>query len=110
MLTTIHVDDNWNNVLFPGQPLQNGNLVDNSNDTINPGGVSGIFGSDAFGTSVDGADAAYSTISAAIQAAAANDTVELLEGTYLESDIVIDRPLTLKGAAESGRDPLDHRS
>jgi hypothetical protein len=95
---TAYVNDNWVNVTDPGNPVQINDVVVNSLDSINPGGIIATYGVDAFGT-VDGTSVASAKlIYDAIQALDAGGDLNILEGTYQESDIVIDRPMTLTGA------------
>ncbi|REK11217.1 MAG: hypothetical protein DWQ37_14910, partial [Planctomycetota bacterium] len=95
---TVYVNDNWVNATDPGNPVEVGDFVTNSNDTINPGGIFAEYGVDAFGTvdgtSVGGVDKIFD----AIQATDAGGTLNLLEGTYTESDVVIDRAMNFIGA------------
>jgi len=106
MLSVSYVNDNWYNLDNPGMAPQLGDQVTNLYDSINPGLIEAIYGFNAFGSTLhfDEFDGPVylslpgaSLIHDAIQSAAPGDTVQLLDGTFVESDIVIDRPLTLAG-------------
>jgi hypothetical protein len=98
LAATVYHNDNWVNVSDPGNPVEMFDVVVNSADTINTGGVVGVYGSDAFGTvdgtSLPGAKLIYD----ALVATDSGGQLNILEGTYTESDIVIDRPLSVVGA------------
>jgi hypothetical protein len=99
LVATIYVNDNWVNVTDPGNPVQVNDVVVNSLDAVNPGGIIATYGTDAFGT-VDGTSVAgFSLIYDAIQAVDSGGQINLLDGTYTESDIVIDKPLIFQGAS-----------
>ncbi len=104
LLTTspVYVNDNWVNLSNPGIAPVFGDLVTNSNDTINTGTVTVFYGIDGFGATVDGTGAGYGLIHDAIQSVDSGGTLRILEGTYVESDIVIDRPLVVEGAGQTG--------
>ena len=89
---TSYVNDNWVVItdVDTSGTLTAGDTVRNDNDTINPGSVVGVFGTDAF-----------STINDAIANTVAFGTVTVLEGTYNEN-VVIDKNLTFQSNA--GRD------
>src|SRR5579883_95025 len=104
-VATAYVDDNWTLVTDNGAPgLSVGDEVRNDNDTINPGGISAIYGINAFGTVTSGPGITTPTSvvgSATINNAIANTTasgmVHVLEGTYDET-VNINKALTLLGA------------
>ncbi|REK12709.1 MAG: hypothetical protein DWQ37_10785, partial [Planctomycetota bacterium] len=98
LAATVYVNDNWVNVSDPGNPVEVGDFVTNGNDTINPGGIFAEYGVDAFGT-VDGSSVVGNEfIRDAIPNVDADGTLEILEGTYTESDIIIDSPMIVTGA------------
>ncbi|REK19327.1 MAG: hypothetical protein DWQ37_01375, partial [Planctomycetota bacterium] len=98
LAATVYYSDNWVNVSDPGNPVEQFDFITNANDTINPGGIFVEYGVDGFGT-VDGTSLPFADdIYDAVQQTDAGGELFLLEGTYQESDIVIDRPLTLSGA------------
>jgi hypothetical protein len=90
-----YVNDDWENLTDPGQPVE---FLDEVSDGVS---ISGFYGINAFGTVEGTSLPEYDQIFDAIQASLAGDTVHILAGTYAESDIVIDRPLTITG---DGRD------
>jgi hypothetical protein len=97
-----YVDDNWAFVADNDHNgmLSVGDTVTNSNDTINPGGITATYGMNAFGTVTTGAHtgsvAGSATINNAIDNTSAS-TIDVLEGTYNEL-VQVDRAVTLKGA------------
>ncbi len=97
------VNDDWVNVNSPGTALQIGVLVSNLNDPVDPGAFSGLYGFDAFGTGSDGSSVTGANkIADAIGASVDGDTVQILSGTYQESDIVVNHKLQIFGAGNSG--------
>jgi hypothetical protein len=84
----VFVNDNWHlasDVDMSGT-LTNGDLVDNSLDTMGAATVSGTFGADAF-----------SDLTAAVAAADVGGTVHVLEGEYT-GDVAVNKSLTIDGA------------
>lgn len=83
---TLLANDNWvvENDVDHSSTLTAGDIVNNSADT-GAIAVSGTFGVDAF-----------STINDAVEAAAAGDTVKVLEGTYTET-VIVDESISLLG-------------
>ncbi len=114
-VATTYVNDNWYDTSTTDGIVRPGDGMINLNDTINPGAIFGTYGTSAFGlaTKWNGGSissnptnystTAYQTIHAAIQGTnLLNGSVDILEGTYKESDIVIDRPLAFTGAGKTG--------
>ncbi len=100
-LLTVYVNDNWVDLL--GGPLQIGDFVTNDNDLNSPGSISGFYGVDAFGTGSDGSNIpGADKIADAVAATSDGETLVILGGTYTESDIVIDHPMTLSGDGAGG--------
>ncbi len=104
LLTTspVYVNDNWVNLSNPGVAPSFGDLVTNSLDSIDTGNITVLYGIAGFGATVDGTAAGVGLIHDAIQGTDAGGTLNVLEGTYAESDIVIDRALLFKGAGDTG--------
>jgi hypothetical protein len=99
---TYYVNDTWidNN----GGSLNFGDSV-TAGAGLDPNstGLGGTYGIDCFGKSSTGSfSSGFEHIGDAIVAAASQDTVSLLEGTYTESDIVINRQILLTGTGTSG--------
>ncbi len=93
-----YVNDNWVNL--DGPTLEKGDFVRSTNDAGTA--IVAEYGEDAFGI-VDGQSIAqYATIYSAVQNTNPNGTVNLLPGTFKESDIVISKSLTIKGTIVSG--------
>jgi hypothetical protein len=83
---TSFVNDNWAVITDVGTPgLSAGDTVRNDNDTINPGTIVGVFGTDAF-----------SSINNAVANTVAFGTVNVLEGTYTENVTINVSNLTLR--------------
>ncbi len=101
LVATVYVNDDWTDVDNPGGPVQIGDYVQSS---IGTDGVSVIaeYGFDAFGTVEGSTQPGAATIYDAIQATSTGGTLNLLGGTYAESDIVIDRPMSFLGQGTSG--------
>ncbi len=99
--TTVYVNDDWTDIDNPGGPVQIGDFVQSS---IGTDGVSVIaeYGFDAFGTVEGSTQPGAATIYDAIQATSTGGTLNLLGGTYAESDIVIDRPMSFIGQGTTG--------
>ena len=93
-----YVNDNWTN--DDGPTLEIGDFVTSS--AADGQIVTREYGFDAFGT-VDGQSlAGAATIYDAIQNTSSGGTLNILGGTYAESDIVIDRPMTVIGNGKDG--------
>ena len=111
-VATTFVNDNWYDSTTTDGIVRPGDLLVNSNDLVNPAGIIATFGTSAFGkvtkwganqATVGYSNSSFQLIHDAIQGTnVVNGTVNILEGTYLESDIVIDRPLNFVGAGQSG--------
>jgi hypothetical protein len=101
LIATVYVNDDWVNVSNPGNPVALGDTVANLFDVENPGGLELTYGTDAFGI-VDGTSVAgAATIGDASASVSTNGTLNILGGTYKESDIVISTPMTVSGATGS---------
>ncbi len=96
-----YVNDNWLFVSGYGPTLEEGDLVRSGAD---PGTIIvAEYGFDAFGIVSGGLSIAeFATIHSAIQNTDSNGTLNLLPGTFRESDIVIDRPMTFQGRLFNG--------
>jgi hypothetical protein len=102
LLTTLYVNDSWidgnGGLLNPGDPVSAGGVL----DPISVG-ISGTYGVNCFGKSNFGnftLSARY--IANAVSAAANGDVISICEGTYTESDIVINKQLVISGTGTSG--------
>jgi hypothetical protein len=99
---TYYVNDTW--IDGNGGTLNFGDTV-TAGAALDPvsSGIAGTYGVDCFGKSSTGSsDPSYSHIADAIAAAGSVDTVSLLEGTYTESDIVINKQVLFSGTGLSG--------
>jgi hypothetical protein len=87
---TTFVNDNWNLVTDNGTigVVDSGDILNNANDTINPGGVVVAYGIDGFGIvttgSATGSAAGAATINDAITNTTVGGTANVLEGNYNE--------------------------
>jgi hypothetical protein len=93
LATTVYVNDNWiraNNAAT----LVIGEFVTSTE------GPSGSYGIDVFGTTSTGSLAGAALIADAIDNVDEPGTVVILDGTYAESDIVIDKQITLTGNSQ----------
>jgi hypothetical protein len=99
---TYYVNDTWTD--GNGGTLNFGDSVSASlTSDPNSFGISGTYGIDCFGKSSSGSFASgYEHIADAIAGAGAADTVSLIEGTYTESDIVINKAILFSGTGTSG--------
>src|SRR5262249_3536168 len=107
--TPTFVNDNWNLIVDNGLVgvLDAGDVVRNDNDTINPGTVIAILGTDGFGTvttssvgtvtGVPGSIAGAATINNAIANTSVGGVVNVLEGTFNEL-VQVDKTVSLRGA------------
>ena len=111
-VATTYVNDNWFNSTTTDGITRPDDVLVNTNDTIAPGTISATYGTSGFGLVTKwsgGATSGYSnanfqTIYSAIQGTdLLNGTLNLLGGTYKESDIVIDRPLNFIGSWQDRR-------
>ena len=95
-----YVNDNWTFVSGYGPTLEAGDLV---RSNLDPGTViTAEYGFDAFGTVQGLSLAQFATIHSAIQNTDSGGILNLLPGTFRESDIVIDRPMTFQGRLFNG--------
>ena len=110
-VSQVWVDDNWTDVTHATGPLTVGDTVVNSfpgSDISFHGLISGSYGSTAFGTvMINGTPTTaggFGTIRSAINPAivSVGGTLSILEGTYTESDIIINTPLQMMGNGMSG--------
>jgi hypothetical protein len=100
LVAKTYVNDNWTFQPGYGPTLEQGDLVRNSLDSGDI--VNAEYGYDAFGT-VEGLSLSqFATIHSAIDATDLNGELNLLLGTFKESDIVIDKPITVLGTKVSG--------
>ncbi len=104
------VDDNWNLAVdtAPFGVLNVGDVVNNTNDTVNPGTIVKTYGVDGFGTvttgSATGSVSGSAKIADAVANTSAGGTVNLLQGTYQESDILLNKALTVQGIGATNND------
>ena len=114
VLATIYVNDNWVSADPGAGNLTQGDTVFSSADPLN-NTITASYGDNAFGKvsnatsstgnpylTVAGQGLSTQFIDDAIGAANDGDTVSLVEGTYTESDIVIDKAVLFKGSGTSG--------
>ncbi len=95
------VNDNWVDLSRNSGAPQIGDIIQNLDDTINPGGVTASYGVTGFGTVIVGSTPGTAPGAATIDDAIANTntggTVNVLEGTYNEQ-VTVNKSLTLLGA------------
>ena len=115
--STTYVDYNWVDLSYNGTNVRLGDQV---KDIASGRTSASGYGSDTFGTVAGFSTNGGSTVTPitpatmagagliynAIQSTSSGGTVSILQGTYQESDIVIDRPLTLTGTVDSNNDLL----
>ncbi len=107
LAATFYVNDNWaENPNTADGTLTLGDSVVSLNDPVNFG-ITATYGTNAFGNvtgtnvpNIAGNEFIYSAITAALDDN--NDTVSIIEGTYTESDIVIDKSVIFQGSGRSG--------
>ncbi|MBX3439910.1 MAG: hypothetical protein KF861_20640 [Planctomycetaceae bacterium] len=99
-----YVNDNWTFVSGYGPTLEEGDLVRSNLDAGTV--IQAEYGFDAFGTVAGLSLSQFATIHSAIENTETSSTtpgvVNLLPGTYRESDIVIDKTMTIRGRELSG--------
>ncbi len=100
LLTAVtYYNDNWVNLDNPGGPVAEGDQVRSSLDS-GPFIVA-EYGFNAFGVVGGTSLAQFATIHSAIQNTDPSGTLNLLPGTFKESDIVIDRSMSIIGRVVS---------
>ncbi len=118
-VTEIFVNDTWTDATHPNGPLAVGDVVLNNlpgADTTNHGTQSGIYGTTAFGTVyISNGDpitptftpttaGGFGPIRSAMDPTfvTTSGTISILEGTYTESDIVVNIPVQIIGNGMTG--------
>jgi hypothetical protein len=100
LVATTFVNDNWTFQSGYGPTLEEGDMVSSNLDC--GAIINAEYGYNAFDT-VEGLSLSqFATIHSAIDATDLNGELNLLPGTFKESDIVIDKPITVLGTKVSG--------